>query len=95
MGRVYYKAFYESCITEIDLYTECIDDAAFYQCYSLNKITLHEGLKYIGADAFKMCNVLESMDIPESLEFIGHKAFYKYTHVNGLDKCKYTIKKYN
>ncbi|WEK82915.1 MAG: leucine-rich repeat domain-containing protein [Mycoplasma sp.] len=70
------KAF-EGClgITNIDLKTEKIYDSAFRRCENIKTITLHEGLKYIGAFAFSYVYECESINIPNSVAEIGGFAF--------------------
>ncbi len=51
-----------------------IQDYAFYNCYSLEKINFSEGLKYIGEEAFYSCN-LQKLTFPETLEEIDDYAF--------------------
>ena len=61
-----------------------IQDNAFYNCYSLEKINFSEGLKYIGKDAFYSCS-LQKLNLPETLEEIDDYAFsgnYNISEIN-------------
>ncbi len=48
---------------------------AFSACNYLNKVSLSEGLKYIGNDAFSGCNSLTEVSIPTSVKEIEYDAF--------------------
>lgn len=52
-----------------------IGDEAFYNCTSLESITLSRSLTEIGDEAFHACNQLTNMDIPSSVTRIGEGAF--------------------
>ena len=52
-----------------------IDDMAFYECISLNSITIPDGVTTIGYSAFSGCEFLEKIILPKNLEFIGSGAF--------------------
>ncbi|MBR3358579.1 MAG: leucine-rich repeat domain-containing protein [Solobacterium sp.] len=54
----------------------CIADSAFKNCKKLTKITLPEGLEYIGPDAFTNCSGLQHLfEVPESVTWLGISAF--------------------
>jgi hypothetical protein len=53
-----------------------IGNFAFYQCGSLNSITLGSGLLNIGGGAFLLCSALPNISIPNSVTNIGAAAFY-------------------
>ena len=53
-----------------------IGDYAFYNCGTLNSVTLSEGVTSIGNSAFRGCCALTSIAIPESVTSIGYNAFY-------------------
>ena len=49
---------------------------AFRDNYNLTKVTLPEGIKFIGEYAFYNCYNLAEVNFPESLTEIGERAFY-------------------
>jgi hypothetical protein len=49
--------------------------SAFERCYSLNSVTLPEGLKFFNYEAFKDCRSLERVQLPSTLEHIGGRSF--------------------
>ena len=57
-----------------------IEDGAFSICESLEKVTLPEGLLYIGQSAF-FATELTSVTLPKSLEHLG---FYAFTSCDNL-----------
>lgn len=50
---------------------EVICDGAFAQCYNMEAIILHEGLKWIGCFAFRSCEKLATMNFPETVTTIS------------------------
>lgn len=54
---------------------EKIGGNAFYQCYSLQEITLPKNLKHVGNSAFNRCNQLKDITLPSEVETIGEHAF--------------------
>lgn len=54
---------------------EKIGGKAFYQCNSLQEITLPKNLKHIGSYAFNYCNQLKDIILPNEVETIGEHAF--------------------
>lgn len=54
---------------------ERIGGHAFYQCNSLQEITLPKNLKYIGSYAFNYCSHLKDITLPSEVETIGEHAF--------------------
>ena len=52
-----------------------IGDYAFWNCRSLTKVTIPEGVTSIGESAFQSCISLTEVNIPKSVETIGDKAF--------------------
>lgn len=60
-----------------------IDDNFFSKLNTLNKVTLPDGLKEIGANAFALTSI-KSFTIPDSVEKIGNNAFY-YSKIEFID----------
>ena len=52
-----------------------IGDLAFWGCYKLTSVTIHNGVKSIGEMAFSACKSLTSITIPNSVTRIGIGAF--------------------
>ena len=48
---------------------------AFYNCSNLTKVTLSDGVTYIGKSAFFGCSSLEAVDIPDTVTSIGASVF--------------------
>ena len=48
---------------------------AFYNCFMLTSITIHDGVTSIGDRAFSGCSGLTSVTIPDSVKSIGEDAF--------------------
>lgn len=51
-----------------------IQGYAFFRT-GFKRLTLHEGLQYIGGSAFTECSHLEYLELPNTLEYIGDDAF--------------------
>ena len=68
---------YRSSITSVILGdgVTCIDDYAFINCKSLEKITIPDSVTGIGSNAFLSCASLESIILGNSVTFIGSYAF--------------------
>lgn len=81
-------------VTEIDIPAGCkyIGAQAFAYNYSLNKVTLHEGLEDIAKDAFAGCDDLKSITIPNSVKRIGANAFG--SAINMLGHTQYALNGY-
>ena len=54
---------------------EKIGGRAFYQCYSLQEITLPKNLKHVGSYAFYNCSQLKDIILPSEVETISYHAF--------------------
>jgi len=54
-----------------------VGDLAFYECPTLEKITVGSALTKIGDMAFYQCSSLKSVTLPDSLSVIGDYAFYR------------------
>lgn len=69
-------AFSNTPITEIEMATPCdsIREGTFSNCPNLTKITIGEGLKYIGYNAFSNSPVKEA-NLPSTLRDISSNAF--------------------
>ena len=50
-------------------------DELFHYIFTLEKLTLEEGIPYISDKAFMYCNALKSVKIPNSVKKIGSQAF--------------------
>lgn len=73
-------AFSNTPITEIEMTTPCdsIWEGTFRDCPNLTKITIGEGLKYIGYSAFSNSPVKEA-NLPSTLRDISSNAFLGYS----------------
>lgn len=73
-------AFSDTPITEIEMTTPCdsIREGTFRDCPNLTKITIGEGLKYIGYSAFSNSPVKEA-NLPSTLRDISSYAFLGYS----------------
>lgn len=73
-------AFSNTPITEIEMATPCdsIREGTFSNCPNLTKITIGEGLKYIGYKAFANSPVKEA-NLPSTLRDISSTAFTGYS----------------
>lgn len=54
-----------------------IGDKAFFECPTLEKITVLSDLKTVGERAFSSCTSLREVILPDTLKTIGAYAFYK------------------
>lgn len=52
-----------------------IDDSAFLNCTSLQKVTVNGNIQQIGSAVFMNCENLKSINIPKSVESIGNDVF--------------------
>lgn len=60
----------------IPSYVKRIENSAFYYTY-IKKVTIPEGVEYIGSAAFQLCKLEGSVTIPSTVTYIGSKAFEK------------------
>lgn len=70
-------AFRDCCNLEKIIFHNCekIGGSAFYQCNSLQEITLPKNLKHVGSFAFYNCNQLKDIILPNEVETISYHAF--------------------
>ena len=64
---------------------------SFEDCTSLEKVTLHEGLRAVHIQSFLNCTKLKSIKIPKSVTFIGDYAF-GYIYSWGDDGSNHEVK---
>lgn len=64
---------------------EAIGYNAFYQRYSLKKVTLPKSLKWIGDSAFSECKYLKEVVMQEGLEEIGSNCFDQCYDLQSID----------
>lgn len=80
------EMFIPSSLNEVIVTGEkIIDDYAFYNCRSLVKIVIPEGVTTIGFSAFSSCSSLQELIIPTSIVYLGQNAF------DYCDNLKYNI----
>lgn len=56
---------------------ECIPDAMFYWCKSLERVSIPSTVKKIGRAAFYNCQSLKEIQLPDGLQVIYENAFGK------------------
>lgn len=57
--------------------TLMIGDKAFYECSSLEELTVNDKLVSVGDKAFYRCTSLKTVTLPDTLKTIGKYSFYK------------------
>lgn len=62
-----------------------IGDRAFYNCTSLDSVTLSDSLTSIGQSAFRYCTSLVSVTLPYSLTSIGNFAFKDCSKLSSIN----------
>ena len=72
------KGYYPPYLVQIDLLPTCkeLGNYAFYECLSLTRITIPEGLSSVGVRAFAGCERLEELSLPASLKSVRENAFF-------------------
>lgn len=72
------SAFYGNGVTELEIpaSVDSIKGKAFLYSKSLEKLTLHDGLKYIGDGAFNNNVMLHEVTLPGTVEVLGREAFF-------------------
>ena len=71
------EAFSNCTNLEYIIFHNCekIGGSAFYQCNSLQEITLPKNLKHVGSYAFSQCSQLKDIILPSEVETISYHAF--------------------
>lgn len=69
---------------EMPMPSDSIPDSAFEGCKNLEKVSIGEGLKYIGASAFKFTNIKEA-NFPSSLQEVSTHAFDGAPFINKIE----------
>jgi len=76
-------------IIEFDGPVTAIGNQAFYQCATLETITIPNTVTNIGSSAFYYCQGLTSIEIPNSVTNIGSWAFHNCTVLESVTLPKY------
>ena len=61
-----------------------IGEEAFYNCNSLERVTINNGVTIIGDSAFRECYNLEAVTIPDSVTQMGKMVFLYCTELTGV-----------
>ncbi len=62
-----------------------VGEYAFYYCDSITKLTLHDGIVAIGAQAFAFCpNLSGAIFLPDTTVSLGDYAFYACERINSI-----------
>lgn len=69
-----------------------IDDKAFYNCYSITSVTIHDNIKFIGERAFAHCWSLTKAILPDGLEEISDGTFEMCLILSDVTLSKTNIK---
>lgn len=81
-------AFAFSAVKRIEFPADCplkvISGRAFYDCKSLETITLPSGLKEIQEWAFEGCSKLKAIDLPDSITTLGEYCLSSCSSLNSL-----------
>ena len=78
ISKRYVKTEEDKYATSIDIPegVTVIPATCFYECLSLESITLPSTIKQIGGNAFAICSALTSIDIPEGVTVIPTECFW-------------------
>ena len=90
-----YQAFYNCSPSEIymtkgnGIMTDCSGSDVYYNYpfrrnSNLTKVTIEDGVTYIGNNAFYICKNLPSIEIPDSVTSIGRAPFYKCSSLTSI-----------
>lgn len=90
--RIYKKSFSFSGLESIEIPSSVrkIGKYAFFNCKSLNKIILNEGIVELGESSFANNESLESITLPNSLKTIKSNAFSYCYNLTNVTASKYT-----
>lgn len=69
------NVFWNSGVKTADIYCTVLGQGAFYQCASLESVTIHEGVTTLGLGAFHGCSKLTPVDIPQSVTTMNENVF--------------------
>ena len=69
------NVFWNSGVKTADIYCTVLGQGAFYQCASLETVTIHEGVTTLGMGAFQGCTKLQPVDIPQSVTTMNENVF--------------------
>lgn len=83
LGKYEILSTYSAGIGEPSLPVKAIGDYAFYQCASLNRITIPDSITQIGNVAFGLSGLVY-VDIPDSVETIGYSAFSMCNYLESI-----------
>lgn len=83
---MYYNAFSYAKIREADISSKAVGDAWFKGNTTLTKVTLNDGVKYIGIEAFAGCTSLTDVTIPDSVISIDPSSFAGTPFLDNLKK---------
>lgn len=69
------NVFWNSGVKTADVYCTVLGQGAFYQCVSLESVTIHEGVTTLGLGAFHGCTKLKPVNIPQSVTTMNENVF--------------------
>lgn len=79
-----YDAQKECWVIKFDGDVTTIGESAFYDCYSLESVTIPDSVTSIGWGAFENCGSLTSVTIGNGVTEIGNQAFYDCTSLTSV-----------
>lgn len=83
---VYTQCFSSAKISEVDISSKAVGDRWFKGNTTLTKVTLNDGVKYIGIEAFSGCTNLTDVTIPDSVISIDSSSFVGTPFLDSLKK---------